>query len=231
MALDKKAQEMTSGTSMLRNYECMKEYNGCGQTFKDAKPVHAIHDTMCPNCMALGCETLFDGKLMRRVHRIQITHPDGPPRFTPDISGQDGRTNQDVDMSAALGDGIHVSSRSTMSEEKKRARDRSYESSRGEHSRMEPFKEDPSDPDSPVVWEKTTTVSEGFDPGELHPVEGTKEVANAPQSSFKAGRTVAELDKELEAKVGREDEGMENVPYEKIQRVSDHMYAEAAKRK
>jgi hypothetical protein len=209
----------------------MKKYNGCGQVYTDVKAAHAVHSTMCPNCMADGEEMQFDGNLMRRVYRIQIIHPDGPPRFTPDISGQDGRTNQGVDLSVSTGGKKDVTSRSTYREELKLAREKSYESTRGEHSRMEPFQKDPNDPNSPVVWEKTTSVSEGFDPGELHPVETTKEVANVPKSSFVKGKTAAELEKELEAKVGPENEGLENVPYEDIKKVSDEMYAEAAKRK
>lgn len=221
------AVELTKDTRANRHYECCREYGGCGQTFTDVKAAHAVHYTMCPNCHADGCEEVFDHKLGRKVYRIQVIHPDGPPRFTPDISGQDGRTNEDVDMSVALGEGVHISSRSKMEDALKRARENSYETSRGDKSRMLPHRKDPNDPMSPIVWEKETVEHEGFDPGELHPVEQLKSEANEPKSAFTPGRTLAEEDKILEAKVGHEMEGFENVTMDEVAKVSDAMYERA----
>jgi hypothetical protein len=221
---------MTQDTRALRDYECLKKYGGCGLEFRDMKAAHAVHQTVCPYCSMDGLEKQWDPGLSKHVYRIQIIHPDGPPRFTPDISGQDGRTNEPVDMSHTLSGNQQISSRSTMDDALKRARDESYESTRGEHSRMEPFREDPNDPESPIHWEKTTSVHEGFDPGVLHPVETIKETANAPMSSFDPGKTAEEVDKDLEKKVGGEDEGLENVPWEHVQKVSDEMYERASRR-
>lgn len=121
-----------------------------------------------------------------------------PPRVNSDLDWQDGRMG---DGFFHHGLGKHIRSRRDFASAKAEAREKHYYDTDGAHTTKTPHRVDPKDPGSPVVWEKETFHTNGFDIGELHPVENVPERLNDPMSAFDEGKTLRESEAELERRL------------------------------
>jgi hypothetical protein len=146
----------------------------------------------------------FDQSTRQLVPRVRILMPKNV-HVISDLDSQDGRTTGDKIPMPSVGKDVVVGSRRERNEIKARLRDAMWEQTEGKHETMRPHRKDPEDPNSPVVWEKHTRVTEGYDMGEVHDVETNPEEANRPKNAFKEivpGDTLEEAEKRLEAAVG-----------------------------
>lgn len=201
----------------LYSYECLKERGGCSQTWKEDKPMHDRQNVMCPNCMSYGVEKpWFDDQVQQFVSQVTIL----PPKVNVihDIDHQEGRTGDKVDFTHVLGPGAHIGSRRDLEEAKKRVRERLYEMTNGDHPTLRPYRKDPNDPESPVEFAITTRTTEGYDMGELVPMENNPERANSPKNPYKEfgipGETVEEAERLLTKRIDEADKVSVHTPKE-----------------
>jgi hypothetical protein len=181
------------------SYICHKDRGGCGQEWQDFKPIHARRNVMCPNCYSDANENNhYDPETHTYLPRIEIILRN-PPQVISDIDHQDGRLGESVEM-PGLGPDVRVSSRRELRDQLKRTRDEMWERTQGEHSTIRPFQDD----NGKIVMEKVTTKSEGFDVGEIVPMEDKPEIQNDPRDPgfVQQGKPLREVEAELEHELG-----------------------------
>lgn len=103
----------------LYSYVCLPEAGGCGQPFREFRPMHARQNVLCPNCMNDGNETFVDD-LGHTRHRVEAQMP--KVQVISDIDHQDGRTGDRIPM-PTYGVGVTVGSRRELAELRERARE------------------------------------------------------------------------------------------------------------
>ena len=161
--------------------------------------MHARRNVMCPNCYSDGNETNhYNEETNTYLPRIDIIPP-ANINVISDIDHQDGRTGEVIEM-PGLGPGATVRSRRELRDKIKRAREEMWKRTEGEHTTTRPFRDD----DGNIVMDEVTTKSEGFDMGELVPVEKKPEVQNDPKDPGFAeqGRPLREVEAELDRIAG-----------------------------